>query len=496
MELQWDKMALPCLEVKLRQVQNQEQTLEVRLGDDMPDIGRIICGWGQSILRGKQWNSDHMVVSGGIMAYILYSPEDGSAPRCVQAWLPYSMKWNFPQCDRDGIIRANMQVKSVDARVLSARKMMVRGCVSGLAEALEPKEAAYYTGAADQEHVYVLKQTYPVLIPAEAGEKTFLMDEDLELPGNKIAKIIGIAVEPKLTEQKVVGGKAVFRGECRVHLVYFDPENTVCSTDLNVPFAQYADLDRDYDKNASLTTMMAVSAMEPEAADGLLRLKCGLTAQYVVLENRVLELVQDAYSTTHELQPQMESLQLPVILDRRKDNQMLTQSGPVECARVIDAVCYMEHPILRRNGMQTEGELPGLVQVLYQDDSGQYLSGNIRFSHQWSIPSAQEASVSVTAQSGAAPVVTTDGVNLHISVPVDMETVTAVDQQLGMMAGLQIGQPLERDPGRPSMILRRAGTDSLWDLAKRYGSTVEAICNANDLEDLAEQGRMLLIPVS
>jgi hypothetical protein len=173
MELQWDKMALPCLEVKLRQVQNQEQTLEVRLGDDMPDIGRIICGWGQSILRGKQWNSDHMVVSGGIMAYILYSPEDGSAPRCVQAWLPYSMKWNFPQCDRDGIIRANIQVKSVDARVLSARKMMVRGCVSGLAEALEPKEAAYYTGAADQEHVYVLKQTYPVLIPAEAGEKTF-----------------------------------------------------------------------------------------------------------------------------------------------------------------------------------------------------------------------------------------------------------------------------------------------------------------------------------
>jgi hypothetical protein len=77
-----------------------------------------------------------------------------------------------------------------------------------------------------------------------------------------------------------------------------------------------------------------------------------------------------------------------------------------------------------------------------------------------------------------------------------METVTAANQQLGMMAGLQIGQPLERDPGRPSMILRRAGTDSLWDLAKRYGSTVEAICNANDLEDQAEQGRMLLIPVS
>ena len=42
MELQWDKKQLPCLREKVRQVQNQEQTLEVRLGDELPDIGRVL----------------------------------------------------------------------------------------------------------------------------------------------------------------------------------------------------------------------------------------------------------------------------------------------------------------------------------------------------------------------------------------------------------------------------------------------------------------------
>lgn len=496
MELQWDKIALPCFGLKVRQVQNQEQTLEVRLGDDMPDIGRIICGWGQNILRGKQWNSDHMVVSGGIMAYILYSPEDGSAPRCIQAWLPYSMKWNFDQSDRDGVIRANIHVKSVDARVLSSRKMMVRGCISGMGEALEPKEVYFYSGGTDQDHVHLLKRTYPVTVPVEVGEKTFLMDEDLELPGKRLEKIISITVEPKLAEQKAVGGKAVFRGECRVHLVYFDAGNEICSADLNVPFAQYADLDRDYDKDASVITMMVVTAMEPEAIDGLLRLKCGLTAQYVVMENRVLELTQDAYSTTHEIDQHMETLQLPVVLDWRRENQMLNQTGPCESMNVVDAACFMEHPVLRHNDSLLEGVLPGTVQVLCKNDSGQYYGSHIRFSYPWSIPAAEEADVCVMAQFAAAPSVTADGVNLHISVPVELETMATLTQQMDMICGLQIGRPLEQDVNRPSMILRRAGGESLWNLAKRYGSTVDAIKKVNDLKDHADEGRMLLIPIN
>ena len=39
--------------------------------------------------------------------------------------------------------------------------------------------------------------------------------------------------------------------------------------------------------------------------------------------------------------------------------------------------------------------------------------------------------------------------------------------------------------------------DQVWDLAKRYGSTVEEICAANGLEEQEKElsaGRLLLIP--
>ncbi len=53
MEFEFQKSACPCMETVLREVQNVEQTQEIKLSDGMPDIGRVLAAWGQTILRGK-----------------------------------------------------------------------------------------------------------------------------------------------------------------------------------------------------------------------------------------------------------------------------------------------------------------------------------------------------------------------------------------------------------------------------------------------------------
>ena len=53
MELQFQRTACSCLEPVVREIQNVEQTQELKLPDGMPDIGRVLAAWGQTILRGK-----------------------------------------------------------------------------------------------------------------------------------------------------------------------------------------------------------------------------------------------------------------------------------------------------------------------------------------------------------------------------------------------------------------------------------------------------------
>ena len=93
MEMQFDKIPVEYLQKLTGQHCCQEETTEVRLPDGMPDIGRVLGAWGQVIVRGKEWNGGHMAVSCGVMAWVLYVPEDETGVQSVEAWLPFSVKW-------------------------------------------------------------------------------------------------------------------------------------------------------------------------------------------------------------------------------------------------------------------------------------------------------------------------------------------------------------------------------------------------------------------
>ena len=120
MEMEFNKIPISYLRKVAGQLQVQEETMEVRLPDGMPDIGHVLGAWGQVIVRGKEWNGDSMGVSCGVMVWVLYSPEDGSGVRSVEAWLPLSMKWQLPQSNEEGKILFSCLLREVDARSISA----------------------------------------------------------------------------------------------------------------------------------------------------------------------------------------------------------------------------------------------------------------------------------------------------------------------------------------------------------------------------------------
>jgi hypothetical protein len=90
--------------------------------------------------------------------------------------------------------------------------------------------------------------------------------------------------------------------------------------------------------------------------------------------------------------------------------------------------------------------------------------------------------------------VTVGQIGLHSEL--QAEAMTVSQQGMNMVTGLELGEMEIPDPARPSLILRRAGEDSLWEIAKGSGSTVSAIRKANGLKDEPLDDRLLLIPVS
>ena len=499
MEYNFRNDGLSCLREAAWEVKTEEQTQEIKLPDTMPDVGKVLGAWGQVLIRSKEWRGSGMSVSGGVMAWVLYLPEEETEPRSVDAWIPFQIRWDFPQTQRDGAILAETLLKTVDARCVSARKLMVRTVVSVAGCALEPTTVEVFTPDAIQEDVYLLRRTYPMQIPRESGEKTFNLDEELPLPGNcqGVRKLLRYHMHPEISDQKIMADKVVFRGVAHIHALCKCEDGKLKSCHLELPFSQYADLEREYDPNATVRIIPAVTNLDMELQEnGMLRMKAGMVGQYVIWEHTPIEIVEDAYSPHRSVKLRETQLQLPSVLEQKQEN--IQAHGLLEgvSGEIVDIFFTLDHPKTDRRGEGMDMELQGAFQALYYDDEGNLTAGSVRWGEESRLDMPRDVKMAATCRMVGLPQGEMGMDGIHMGMEMSLDTTATEETGVRMVMGMELGEIIPPAPDTPSLILRRVGEESLWDMAKLYGSTEDAIRKANGLTDDPTPGQILIIPVA
>ena len=492
MELKFEKQEIDYIRQALGAVKDQELTQEIRLTDSMPDVGRVLAGWGQPVLRSKEWQSGQIGASGGVMVWILYAPEDGSDPRVVEGWLPFQMKWDV-RTEREGPLRILPLVRFVDGRNVSARKILVRAGLSCLAEGLCRSQSEVYLAPEPPEDVQLLRRSYPVRLYKEAGEKAFDVEENLN-QGN-VAEILSYSLRPGIAEQRVHGDKMVLRGAGDLHLVYRCAEGRICTSHYEIPYSQFAELERPYGADAMADVIMAVTGLEAALGAEGLNVKASLVAQYIVSDRTMLELVEDAYSTRRDVGLRQEELMLPSILDESVERISPRAAFP-DAQDGLDLTFWSGFPKHRREGERVEFTVPGRFQLLGRDDEGKLRGWQESWEGDVSLAADEANHMDALFSATAAPQMVTGGRGMEGRADGQLRMVSTSRMGLPMLTSLELGAIREPDELRPSLILCRPGGKGLWSLAKASGSTVDAIRMTNGLEDDEDTDRMLLIPVS
>lgn len=498
MEMQFDRIPVTYLQKLTGQSRSQEQTLEVRLPDSMPDIGRVLGAWGQVIVRGKEWNRDDMSISCGVMAWVLYAPEEEDGVRSVEAWIPFTMKWDLPESQHDGKISVSCLIRNLDARSTSARKLIVRATLDAMGEAWQSQQVFVAAPGDVPEDVAIRKEFYPALLPQEAGEKAFLMEDEISLPATvaKPERILSYSLQPEIVDKKVMADKVVFRGNGLLHILYRGEDGRLYTFDYDVPFSQYAELSGEYDEEPTVSMCPCVTSLDVILGEnGELQLKAGILGQYLLYNRTMLTTAVDAYSLKRPVTPVQETLQLSAVLDQTAQIIHAEQFLQGDVQQIIDAVFYPACGQAERYEQSVRMTVPGLFQILYYNTDGEICNGVAHWEGNWNIDAAEDSKVDTqmhpVGRCSAAPGV--DGVSLRGDV--GLQVTTTSGQGIEMLTGLELGEFKKPDPNRPSLILCKKGKDSLWDVAKRSGSKVEAILAANQLQGEPEDERVLLIPI-
>lgn len=494
LELQFKKNACTYANELIGQCKEQELTDEIRLPDNLSDIGRVLGAWGQVLLRGKEWRPDRVAVSGGVMAWVLYMPENDTQPQMVEAWLPFHEQWPIPDTQHDGSIIACGNLSFCDARSVSARKLILRVGLCLDVHVYAQANDSLYEADALPEHVQMQLISRTVMLPAEAGEKSFSLEEQVPYPANspKLQKLLRYNLIPQIMERRVSGSRVIFRGVAIVHVVGLDGDGQLHSFDTELPFSQYAQLDGQYEEGAEACVWLAVTNLELEhGQEQMLSLKAGLSGQYVIKQQTVLEMVEDAYSPCYELELHRQSLELPAVT--KAENMLITARRPSLCdgVRVSDAEFAPGLPELRTTDEGTELLLTGRFTILYYDRQQQLQSMTVKWEQEQEAPCEKGMQLRCFAVPGGKAEASLTEVGGQLLL--DFSCICT--EPMEMVASITVGEEKTAEENRPAIVVCRAGDEGLWKLAKKAGSTVAAIRAMNELSDEPEPNQMLLIPI-
>lgn len=502
MELAFQTSPLHFLRSAVQEVHFQEETAESIVPDSYPDIAAIADCYADAILRGKDCRDGSVTIAGGIKGGIFYTPEDGTYPRKLELYMPVSMKLENPALTSQAQVLCSLRVRSVDARMINSRKAMLRvslGCeITAYEEATEElcSLQGQYPGLETKT------ASYEVCLPLETSEKSFVITDTLELGGSRppIVQLYQQSCRLELSDRKLVGNKAVFKGMLHFKALYLSENETLYLHQQQIPFSQYCELQRDYD-GETVSVLPVVTGYDLELDDSSggqqMLLSVNVLAQCVVTGKTQLQLLEDAYCTQGNLEPQWKTYDMDSCLDRQSGLETARQYLSGSLRELLDTTVYWDYPVQEQQPGQVKITVPVTIRVLGYNNQGELtaLTGRTEAVQTMALSDTAFCRARAVPEGEVYTMLAADGAETRCTVSV--ETVCFSKNKLRTLCGGVITEQEEPDQDRPSVIIRTMQKDaSLWEIAKAYGTTEAGIRAVNHLEgDRLAEDTLLLLPI-
>lgn len=500
MELVFQEHQMEYLEQLLYETVTQEETTEMIVPDSFPDVNRVVDSFGTVLIREKEVTPGSVTLSGGVKAGVLFVPEGSQGPQLLEAYLPFTVRKEHDSISQDARVQCMCRIKEIDARMLNSRKVLIRVSLSCRVAAYGKRQALLYDMEQPDESICLKRTTVPMTVAMETGEKTFTINDELDLPEGTPAvdRVLKALYRVELTDQKMIGNKAVFKGNLHIHTMYQGMDGSCNVHEGELPFSQYVEMGRDLDDyDVAIDVGFTGAELEPDGQMECHRLlvAMNLLVQCTVTGTESVTYIEDGYGLTQALEPQWQTEKMTGQLDVEEFRDTLQASLAVPAKSVVDVWAYADDVVQQRNGERASLQFGVCCNVLYYDENDDLQGKIVRANKTVDMALSSSAFCRPSTQISGA-VSCKAGSDAEVKCPVVMRAACFAQQEFRGIRGGEL-QPLTPEPDRPSVILRLVGQEeSLWSVAKSYRTTVSNIMQANDLtaEQLSGQ-QMLLIPM-
>ncbi|NLA72228.1 MAG: DUF3794 domain-containing protein [Clostridiales bacterium] len=486
----------------------QNVTTELNLPDYMPDILRVIRATLTPSIISANLVGDRITVDGTYEAQIIYCCEEGE----LHSYCGVSDFSRYAEC-HDAISTDVVTVKAVcdyaNCRALSPKKAEIKGNISIPVRLIRRQSQEVLTGA-EGAGIQLKGDNLSAVSITAVGERTFSMSDVFELPDSRdsIKSVLYADAFAVIGEVKQISNKLMLRGELFVDVAYI-PESSVSTIEHishSLPISQIIELE-GINENSLCEIHLSVPLIEAFAkpkADNTQRvvdISASVAVFVVSSEPKESELVLDAYSTTNTVDIKMNTHSLLDFGETIDEVLIIPESIDVSQNGVTSVTdIRIENPNYSTTVTETEFITSGTVKacIIYTDsaNSQNYMEKLIDIKSVLPNNTGKSARFEPRLTVTGSSFVLSAAEKIDIKVEAVMKGNVYLEKTVTSVSDItDLGEKEKSQKARGVTVYFTDDNESLWDIARRYSTTIEAIAEENDIshEALTEK-QMLIIP--
>ena len=477
-------------------VKRVQVSAESVVPDTNEDIGRIASVRTQILLKSKDVTSRGVSASGELDTVLLYITEDEKAVSFLRLHRDFSVEFEAADWPLDTLAQLRLSVSNTEARVLNPRKVAVT--VELLAELGCFCRDEIIVGTQMPEEngqlLHGLSESVEADLVNGVCEKTFVINEQFRFPDGKPApsQLIAQSVDFSVEDVQQVGSRAVVKGKAFLDVCYLSDELPYpLQTRFTALFSQIVDTGAE--ECVSPTAAVELTGAYFDLTDTIsgekaLDAELHAVLQMVSRSRREIAFLTDVYSNRCPAQCGFREQEAPEVSAEQRLALRAEEDLSIaeDCEDVLSVLAAV-------SACRLIEDLPVLtlgLDVIYRRGSGELsaVRRQMELKGESALPDARIYGARVL-RTDLRP----EGSVLHCRAEAELCWQRFQTRERRVVAAVTLREEEPYDgTALPAVTLVRQGSEPLWDLARRYHSSVEAIRSVR--ETLGTESTLLLIP--
>ncbi len=491
--------------------ENGEVAIDVdfTLPDYCPDISKIFKCVLLPRISSKGINGKTITVDGVAELTVFYCDDEGRfSSFCYQ--YPIEKSFEMKEEVTGAFIKAKISNDYINCRAVSGRKIDIHGACSLKVKVVKRKCGEVLSDFED-DNIEVKRGTAKATVPMGCAEKYLMLEEELKIAESKapIKNIIRNNVTAVVKETKVISGKVMVKGECRISILYCS-ENSENPESMKtvIPYSQIIDVEDVTDAcSADAVVSIAFCDIKPKTSVLGENRSFAITVKLEICANAFCDddiaLIEDAFSRKYEAEICKDKIAFEKIVKSIAETHHF--KGNIKLDKSISSVIDVSSSIVGitakfedKNFVISANLVVGCVilteenKVIYEERSLEFVYKNPvdkEIISPYCDPILDIEGLSYTILSADT---------IEIRADVSIEACIYEKRQIDLISDLKIDETkLHTRSKRNAMTIYFPNSDErVWDIARIYNASVEEIMRINEIEneDLP-LGKMLLVPV-